>query len=286
MLPTANAYVTEATDADFQEKVLLRSQQVPVLVDFWAPWCGPCKTLTPTLEKLAAEFGGRFELVKINVDNSPQVSAAFRVQSIPTVYLLQDGRPVDAFQGGLTEPQVRQFLERHIAPPEADPLETADAALAAGQYDLAARNYRTVLDDKPTHGQALMGMARVALSSGDPGAAGSWIDRIAETDPHYDAAQRLKGMVGFADDAGDPTALTARVEADPKDVEAWYSLGATYAVAGRYQAAFEAFLEVVGLDRGFRDDAGRKALLSLFDLIGAADPQVVKARRRLASLLF
>jgi putative thioredoxin len=279
-------FVTDATDADFQQKVLLRSREVPVLVDFWAPWCGPCKTLSPTLEKLAAEYAGAFELIKINVDDSPQVAAAFQIQSIPTVYLIKDGRPLDGFQGGLTEPQLRKFLDRHVQRPAADPLETAAAAMAAGLYDQAAAAYRELLAAEPAHGEALVGLARVALAHGDLSAAQGWIDRVPTGSPAYDAAQRLRGMLGFAEDAGDPAALQRRVEADPKDVAAWYALGATLALQNRIDEAFAAFLEVVARDRAYREDAGRKALLSLFDLVGAADPRVLKARRRLASLLF
>lgn len=280
------AFITDATDADFQQKVLLRSREVPVLVDFWAPWCGPCKTLGPTLEKLAAEYAGAFELVKINVDDSPQVSMAFQIQSIPTVYLIKDGRPLDGFQGGLTEPQVRKFLDRHIEKPAADPREVAAAAMAAGQYDQAAAAYRELLADDPSNGEALVGLARVALAHGDLGAAQSWLDRVEEGNPAYDAAQRLRGMLGFAEDAGDALALQRRVAANPKDVEAWYALGATFALDNQIDDAFSAFLEVVSRDRSYREDAGRKALLSLFDLVGGADPRVIKARRRLASLLF
>lgn len=280
------AFITDATDADFQQKVLLRSREVPVLVDFWAPWCGPCKTLGPTLEKLAAEYAGAFELVKINVDDSPQVSMAFQIQSIPTVYLIKDGRPLDGFQGGLTEPQVRKFLDRHIEKPAADPREIAAAAMAAGQYDQAAAAYRELLADDPSNGEALVGLARVALAHGDLGAAQGWLDRVEAGNPAYDAAQRLRGMLGFAEDAGDALALQRRVAANPKDVEAWYALGATFALDNQIDDAFSAFLEVVSRDRTYREDAGRKALLSLFDLVGGADPRVIKARRRLASLLF
>ncbi|MCA9540042.1 MAG: thioredoxin [Myxococcales bacterium] len=279
-------YVFEATDVDFQEKVLLRSREVPVLVDLWAPWCGPCKTLGPALEKLANEYRGAFELVKINVDESPQVAMAFRVQSIPTVYLFQDGQPLDGFQGALTEPQLRKFLDRHVKAPEADPLEVAREAFAAGHSDEAARAWRKVLAATPNHGEALLGMARVALSEGDTGAALSWIDRVEEGDPQFEAANRLRGVLDFGADAGVRIDLEAATQANPGDVEAWYGLGATCALEGDLPSAFAAFLEVVSRDRSFREDAGRKALLSLFDLIGHNDPLVISTRRRLASLLF
>jgi len=202
------------------------------------------------------------------------------------VYLVDQGQPADGFQGGLPESQVRQFLSRHIQAPERDPLEVAAEAMAEGRFEQAAGVYRAVLADEPKRGEALLGMARVALAAGDAGAAGGWLDRIEALDPAHDAAERLRGMLGFGAYAGDPAALQARVEADPKDVEAWYSLGATRALAGDYEDAFTAFLAVVGRDRSYLEDGGRKALLSLFDLIGGGDPRVIKARRRLASLLF
>lgn len=280
------AHVADATEADFQEKILLKSREVPVLVDFRSARSPDSAELTKTLEALAAEYAGRFLLVRVDVDRSPQVAMMFRIQVLPTVYLVDQGQPIDGFQGGLSEAQVRQFLDRHIEPPEADPLEAAADAMAAGRLDLAAAGYRRVLDGKPDHGEALLGMARVALASGDAGAATGWLDRIEEGTPAWDAANRLRGMLEFGADAGDAAALRQQVATDPKDVEAWYRLGATLALAGDYDGAFSAFLEVVSRDRGFREDAGRRALLSLFDLIGGADPRVIKARKRLASLLF
>lgn len=279
-------HISDATEADVREKVVEQSMKLPVLVDFRSARSPDSIELSKTLEAIAAEYDGRFALVRVDIDRSPQVAMMFRIQAIPTVYLVEQGQPIDGFQGGLSESQVRQFLARHIQPPERDPLEAAAAAMAEGQFEQAANHYRAVLADKPDNGEAKLGLARVALAAGDPGAAGSWLDRIDEGDPAWDAAQRLRGMLGFGAYAGDPTALQARVAADPKDVEAWYALGATRALNGDYEGAFAAFLEVVGRDREYLEDGGRKALLSLFDLIGAADDRVVKARRRLASLLF
>lgn len=279
------SYTHRATDADFQTKVLVKSNEVPVLVDFYSPRMGG-DVLGPTLETLAEEYAGAFEVVQVDVDQSPRVAMMFQLQTVPTVYLVQGGRPVDGFTGNIAEAEVRQFLDRYVERPAADPLEVAAAAMAEGRYDAAAAAYRAALDKEPGKGDALVGMARVAIASADLDAARGWLDRIDEGDPAHDAAERLRGMLGFGADAGDRAALRARVEADPKDVEAWYALGATEALAGDTDAAFAAFLEVVGRDRTYRDDAGRKALLSLFDLIGASDPRVVKARRRLASLLF
>lgn len=279
------SYTHRATDADFQTKVLVKSNEVPVLVDFYSPRMGG-DVLGPTLEKLAAEYAGAFEVVQVDVDQSPRVAMMFQLQSVPTVYLVEGGRPVDGFAGNVDEAEVRQFLDRYVERPAADPLELAAAAMAEGRYDAAAAGYRAALEKTPGKGEALVGMARVAIASGDLDAARGWIDRVDDGDPAHDAAERLRGMLGFGEDAGDRNALRARVEADSKDVEAWYALGATEALAGDIDAAFAAFLEVVGRDRTYRDDAGRLALLSLFDLVGATDPRVIKARRRLASLLF
>ncbi len=279
-------HVSDASEADVREKVIEKSMTLPVLVDFRSARSPDSIELSKTLEALAAEYDGRFALVRVDIDRSPQVAMMFRIQAIPTVYLVDQGQPIDGFQGGLGESQIRQFLGRHIQAPERDPLEAAASAMAEGQFEVAAGYYRAVLADKPSHGEALLGMARVALSSGDAGAAGGWIDRIEDGDPAHDAGQRLRGMLAFGAYAGDPAALQARVAADAKDVEAWYALGATRALGGDYEGAFAAFLEVVGRDREYLEDGGRKALLSLFDLIGATDERVIKARRRLASLLF
>jgi putative thioredoxin len=282
----ASPYVIDATDVDFQQKVLLRSQEVPVLVDFWAEWCGPCKTLGPILEKLAVEYDGAFELVKVDVDRSPQVASVFRIQSIPTVFLVIGGQPVDGFQGAQTEPAIRQMLERHQLQAAADPLDMADEALAAGRPDLAEQAFRHVLAEQPTESRALIGLAKIAMGQGRTDEAGSLLARVPMEDARYDEAQRLKGVMDFAADAGDEAALRAKIEANPKDAEAWYGLGATLASQGRIDAACEAFLKVVQTDREYRDDGGRKALLSLFALSDPEDPAVVTWRRRLAAQLF
>lgn len=279
-------YISDASEADVRQKVVEQSMNLPVLVDFRSSRSPDSAELSKTLEALAEEYDGRFALVRVDVDRSPQVAMMFRIQAIPTVYLVDQGQPIDGFQGGLPESQVRSFLSRHIEPPERDPLEAAAAAMADGDFEMAAACYRAVLAEKPDNGEAKLGMARVALSSGDAGAAGGWLDQIEELDPAWDAAQRLRGMLGLGAYAGDPAALQARVAADPNDVEAWYALGATRALAGDYDGAFAAFLEVVSRDREYLEDGGRKALLSLFDLIGTTDDRVIKARRRLASLLF
>jgi putative thioredoxin len=162
----------------------------------------------------------------------------------------------------------------------------AETALDAGRLEDAARGFRAVLENQPENGDALIGMARVAMGMGDGGAMAGWLDKIAPESPVHSKAVRLRGLLAFSEDAGDINALQAAVTTNAKDADSWYRLGASYALANRFELAFGAFLEVVELDREYREDGGRKALLALFDLVGAEDEFVIKARRRLASLLF
>ena len=279
-------YVFEATEQNFQTEVVARSMEVPVLVDLWAPWCGPCKTLTPILENLAAEYEGGFLLAKVNVDAAPQLAMAFGAQSVPMVVMIKDGRPMDAFQGAQPESTIREFISRFVAAPEADPLEVGLAALDDKAYDQAAFAFQQVLSTKPNSAEALIGLARVALGTQRYEEVANIVDAIDKDDPKYPQGQRLKAVLAFADDAGELAALIAAVDSNPKDVESWYQLGATYTLAQQLPLAFESFLKVVMLDRSYRDDGGRTSLLSLFEMVGTQDPEVQKARRKLASLLF
>lgn len=285
-METQAQYVVEATEQNFQTEVVAKSMEVPVLVDLWAPWCGPCKTLTPILEALADEYQGRFILAKVNVDTSPQLAMAFGAQSVPMVVMIKDGRPMDAFQGAQPESAIRDFIGKFVRAPEADPLDVGLVALSEKDYDRAAAAFQQVLAAKPDNADALLGLARVALGTSRYEEVPTIVDAISKDDPKYDQGQRLKAVLAFAEDAGDIDALEAAVIADPKCVDSWYRLGASYTLEQALPQAFEAFLKVVMLDRTYREDGGRTSLLSLFEMVGTQDPEVQKARRRLATLLF
>ncbi len=280
------SHSSHATDANFQDLVLKRSLDVPVLLNCWSPRFESCAALSASLEALAVEYAGRFELVHVNADEAPQVAMSLRLQSLPTVYLIKQGQPTDGFVGPQTETQIRQLLDRHVEPPAYDPIEAAKDALAEGDTAQAAAHYRALLADQPKHGEALLGMARLALTEAGVDAAEQWLEQIPEEDAAFIQATRLRGVIAFQADAGDIDALRAKLDGDAGDVEAWYRLGASLAVANEFEGAFKAFLEVVKRDREYREDAGRKALLSLFDLLGTDDPAVISARRQLACFLF
>ncbi len=279
-------YIKDVVDTDFEAQVMRRSLEVPVLVDFWAEWCGPCRSLTPALEKLAAEYAGRFELAKVNVDVAQQVASIFRIQSIPTVLLFVGGQPVDGFMGAQPEAQIRELLDKHLPPVADDPMALGDAAYAEGRLKDAYEHYVEVVSLNEENTDAILGLARCAVGLGEIEAAEAWVQKLPEGLPVRTQGERILEFAKFAEDAGDLVELTARVEANPSDAAAWYSLGATHATRGDLDAACKAFLKVVGEDRAYKDDGGRAALLSIFDLVGTDDPITTTYRRRLAALLF
>ena len=287
--------VKDGDTATFAEDVIAASRETPVIVDFWAPWCGPCKTLGPAIEKAVRGARGAVRLVKIDVDRNQQLAAQLRVQSIPTVFAFRDGKPVDGFVGALPESQIAAFIERVGGKPAEDPakamLEQADAALAAGDAAGARNLYSRVLRAEPANAAAAAGLVRALVGSGDPASARKVLESLdAETAKSsaldgaraaLELAERTQGVDGDA-----IAALRARLAADESDHQARYDLALALFGTGDRSGAIDALLEIVRRERAWNDEAARKQLLTFFEAIGGADPLVAGARRRLSALLF
>jgi len=276
--------------ATFEKDVIDASALAPVLVDFWAPWCGPCKTLGPLLEKLEAEYAGKWRLVKVNVDENQELAAHFQVRSIPHVVAFADGRAVDQFIGVLPEGQLREFLDRLIPDAAESEWRAAREALAEGRRDEAYDALKAALAYDPGFDEARLDLIDLLLADNRVDEARNEVDLLSpKTTQGIDARfNALKTRLDALDAAADlpPTdALEARVGAHPEDLEARFDLASALIARRKYAEALEHLLEIVKRDRAFRDDIGRKTMLSVFDL-AAHQPQLVSEwRRRLSAVL-
>ncbi|WP_119718650.1 thioredoxin [Cognatilysobacter tabacisoli] len=282
-------HVFDATTDGFENEVLNRSMQVPVLVDFWAEWCGPCKTLGPILEKLAAEYNGAFVLAKVDVDKEQQLAGAFQVRSIPTVFLVKDGQIADGFPGALPEGQLREFLKHHgiepLAAVEAEPAAVDDAPV---DPHAEVVRLRAAVAAEPDKDELRLNLALALLKTGAVREAETLLDGLPANLATDDRSVRARARLGFAallDNAPPVPVLEAAVAADPRDLRARHLLGAHRLVAGESEAALAQFLEMLRIDRQFDDGLPRKALIDAFRVIEDED-LVGVYRRRMSSLLF
>jgi putative thioredoxin len=284
--------IKNTTTKDFLRDVIEASREVPVLVDFWAPWCGPCRQLTPILEKAVRAAKGAVRLVKLNIDEQPQIPGQMGVQSIPAVFAFQDGRPVDGFMGALPESRVNDFIARMIGDSAGDTaadLEAAEAALSAGDVNSAAQLFGEVLQKDRENAQALAGLAKCYIKTGDLVRAEQTLALVppakADSSPVASARAALE-LARKTPAAGDIETLRAKLAADPKDPQARFDLALALNAKGDRSGALDELLAVVAKNRGWNDDAARKQLLQLFDAWGPADPSTIAGRQRLSSLLF
>ena len=283
-------HVFDATAQNFETEVLQRSLQTAVLVDFWAEWCGPCKTLGPILEKLAGEYGGAFRLAKVDVEAEQELGAAFQIRSIPTVVLVKDGQLVDGFQGALPEGQLREFLKHHGIEPGADAGIAGDAeedAPAPIDPQAEVARLREAAAAEPDKAELKLDLALALLQTGEADEAERLLDALPANLATDDRTVRARARLGFAallKDAPPVEQLEAAVAADGADLQARHLLGVRHLVAGRSEEGLEQFIEMLRRDRAYADGLPRKALIDAFRVIEDED-LVGRYRRKMSSLL-
>jgi putative thioredoxin len=291
--PVADDVVRETTTQAFVKDVLEESRGQPVLVDFWAPWCGPCKQLTPMLEKAVRAAKGKAKLVKMNIDEHPAIPGQMGIQSIPAVIAFVNGQPVDGFLGALPESQVTAFLERlvkdRVGGEEKDLLKAADAALAEGDSAGAAELYAQILAKDSGNVPALAGLARCYVATGAIEQAKQTLALVPEAKRNEAPVAAARAALELAEQAtslGPITELEQKVAANPLDHQARYDLALALNAKGRRSEALDHLLEIVRRDRKWNDDGSRKQLVQLFEAWGPTDEATVEGRRRLSSILF
>jgi putative thioredoxin len=290
---TTDTPIKDATTQSFVKDVIEESRRQPVLVDFWAPWCGPCKQLTPILEKVVRGAKGKLKLVKMNIDEHPSIPGQMGIQSIPAVIAFVNGQPADGFLGALPESQVVAFVERltkgRVSAEDKDLLKAADAALAEVDPAGAADLYARVLADEPTNVQALAGLARCYVASGAVEQAKQTLAMIPESKRNDAAVAAARAALELAEQAsslGPIGELEQKVAANPLDHQSRFDLALALNAKGRRQEALDHLIEITRRDRKWNDDGARKQLVQLFDAWGPNDESTIEGRKRLSSILF
>jgi len=291
--PDTAALISDSTEATFMQDVIEASKEVPIIVDFWAPWCGPCKTLGPMLEQAVTEAGGKVRMVKVNVDENPQISAQLKIQSIPTVYGFFDGKPVDGFQGAVQGSEIKEFVSRmsEFGPDGglAEAVEAAEAMLAEGAAVDAAETFAAILEEEPDNAAAYGGMIRAHLALDDLEQAEAILNGApAEISaaPELELAHAQLELAKQAADAGPVTELRAAVDADPANNQARFDLALALHANGDVQEAVDELLELFRRDREWDDGAAKSQLFTIFDALQAQDPIALNGRRKLSSMIF
>jgi putative thioredoxin len=289
----AGDIVKESSTAGFVKDVLEASRSVPVLVDFWAAWCEPCKKLTPILEKVVRSYGGKVRLVKIDIEKHPAIAGQLRVQSIPTVYAFRDGRPLDGFQGAQPESAVKAFIDRLLGDEAGEDvqaaIEAADKALEANDLQGAAEIYAAVLQGDPQNVAAIAGLAKCYLKSGDTARAEQTIGLVPPDKRDSAPVASVRAALDLARmsaKAGDVGKLEAKVKAEPANHQARIDYALALAARGKKAEAVDQLLESFKRDRKWNEEAARKQLIQLFDAWGPKDPATLDGRRRLSSIMF
>jgi putative thioredoxin len=289
----AAAAIKDVTTATFATDVIQESRRQPVLVDFWAPWCGPCKQLAPVLEKVVNASGGKVKLVKMNIDDHPSIAGQLGIQSIPAVIAFKNGQPVDGFMGAVPESQIQEFITRiagkGAGPQIAEALAAAIQARESGDLQSAANLFDAVLAEQPDNIDALGGLADLLFEAGDRAAVDELLAGVPDDKKDAPAIAGIRAKIALADQAaalGDPVELERRLAANPNDHEARFDLAMIQNALGKRTEAADNLLAIVKADRTWRDDGARAQLLQFFDAWGMTDDVTLATRRKLSSLLF
>jgi len=293
----AGDLISDTTTAGFTADVIQASRDVTVLVDFWAPWCGPCKQLTPVIEKVVREANGRVKLVKLNIDDHPAIPGQMGIQSIPAVVAFSGGKPVDGFMGALPESQIREFIDKVAGPPAKSSTEEqigqilaqSREAFTAGDVETAARGFGAILQMDQGHVGAIAGMAGCMLAAGEFDRAEKLLNAIPvedRKDPEVASVFKRLEMAREVAELGDPVELEARLASNPADHEARLKFAKILNAQGYREAAADELFTIMRKDRTWQDEAARKTLLEFFEAWGPVDPATLSARRQLSSLLF